>query len=62
MVKPVYHFQKPLVIELYRGIPSWVTRDGMPQCISITLPCCDTMPQTVPCVTNCVMLAGTVEM
>ena len=47
---PVYHFEKPLVFELYRGLPSWVTHVGIPWWCSNMVPTCDGRPQTLPCV------------
>ena len=51
---PVYHFEKPLVLELYRGLPSQVTHVGIPQWCSNTVPTCDRRPWTLPCVKKCV--------
>ena len=51
---PVYHFEKPLVLELYRGLPSWVTHIGIPRWCSNMVPTCDGRLRTLPCVKICV--------
>ena len=50
IVMPVYHFEKPLVLELYWGLPSRVTHVGIPWWCSNMVPTCDGRPWTLPCV------------
>ena len=54
LMLPVYHFEKPLVLELYQGLLSPVSHVGIPRWCSNMVPTCDRRPQTLPCVKKCV--------